>query len=185
MEARYKNDGTIAYTEKEWFGEVGGGVYSTRGAIPLGNFERERYYFIDGKIVMTSPEVKTLKNEYNVKVIMDLLNYYNADFYNSFATPIQKQRAKQLIMKMFREYDRNTQFRRGAEEFRAETDYDDYIDRIFTFINEKVGTKYFISDEDKEDFARFKKDFNDEFDEVSRGKGDGKGGVGGGGGGGC
>ena len=52
--------------------------------------------------------------------------------------------------------------------FDAETDYDDYIDRIFTFINEKVGTEYFPSDEDEEEVARFKKDFNDEFDEVGQ-----------------
>lgn len=56
----------------------------------------------------------------------------------------------------------------GDRKFEAETDYDDYIDRIFTFINEKVGTEYFPSDEDEEEVARFKKDFNDEFDEVGQ-----------------
>lgn len=167
FEARHKNDGTIAFTEKEWFGEVGGGR-GLWGAIPLGKIENERYYFINGLIVMISPEVRRLKNEYNVKVIMDLLNSYNADFYNSFSTPIQKQRARQLISKVFKEYDRHTKFRRGAETFESETDYDDYINRIFTFIDEKVGTEYFPSDEDEEEVERFKKGFYDEFDEVGK-----------------
>lgn len=57
---------------------------------------------------------------------------------------------------------------KSAETFEGETDYDDYIDRIFTFIDEKVGTEYFPSDEDEEEVARFKKDFNDEFDEVGK-----------------
>ena len=168
FEARHKNDGTIAFTEKEWFGGYSRTGPNHWGAIPLGKIENERYFYIDGLIVMTSPEVRPLKNEYNVKVIMDLLNTYNADFYNSFSTPIQKQRARQLIRKVFKEYDRHTKFRRGAEDFGAETDYDDYIDRIFTFIDEKVGTEYFPSDEDEEEVARFKKDFNDEFDEVGK-----------------
>ena len=168
FEARYKNDGTIAFTEKEWYGGYSRTGPNHWGAIPLGKIENERYFYIDGLIVMVSPEVRPLKNEYNVKVIMDLLNSYNADFYNSFATPTQKQRARQLISKVFKEYDRQTKFRRGAEDFGAETDYDDYIDRIFTFIDEKVGTEYFPSDEDEEEVARFKKDFNDEFDEVGQ-----------------
>lgn len=145
-----------------------GGGRGLWGAIPLGKIENERYYFINGLIVMISPEVRRLKNEYNVKVIMDLLNSYNADFYNSFSTPIQKQRARQLISKVFKEYDRHTKFRRGAETFESETDYDDYINRIFTFIDEKVGTEYFPSDEDEEEVERFKKGFYDEFDEVGK-----------------
>ena len=116
FEARYKDDGTIAYTEIEWFGGYSRTGGNNWGAIPLGNFERERYYFIDGKIVMTSPEVKTLKNEYNVKAIRDLRSDDSDMHFQSMATAIQKQRAKQLIMRVFREYDRNTQFRRGAED---------------------------------------------------------------------
>jgi len=57
---------------------------------------------------------------------------------------------------------------KSAETFEGETDYDDYIDRIFTFIDEKVGTEYFPSIEDQEEVARFKKGFNDEFDEVGK-----------------
>jgi hypothetical protein len=120
FEARYKNDGTIAYTETEWYGGYSRTGINSWGAIPLGNFERERYYFIDGKIVMTSPKVKALKNEYNVKAIRDLRNDEWDRHFQSMATAIQKQRAKKLIMKVFREYDRNTGFSRGAEEFGAE-----------------------------------------------------------------
>ena len=43
FEARYKNDGTIAYTETEWFGGYSRRGINSWGAIPLGNFERERY----------------------------------------------------------------------------------------------------------------------------------------------
>ena len=57
----------------------------------------------------------------------------------------------------------------GAEDFGADEDYyEDYIQRIFTFIDEQVGTEYFPSIEDEEEVARFKKGFYDEFDEVGQ-----------------
>ena len=57
----------------------------------------------------------------------------------------------------------------GAETFGADEDYyEDYIQRIFTFIDEKVGDEYFPSIEDEEEVARFKKGFNDEFDETAK-----------------
>ena len=52
-----------------------------------------------------------------------------------------------------------------AESFEAE-DIDDYIERIFTFIDEKVGTEYFGSIEDEEEVIRFKQAFMDEFNEI-------------------
>ena len=59
--------------------------------------------------------------------------------------------------------------RMGAEDFGADEDYyEDYIQRIFTFIDEQVGTEYFPSIEDEEEVARFKKGFYDEFDEVGK-----------------
>jgi len=56
----------------------------------------------------------------------------------------------------------------NAETFGAETDYDDYIQRIFTFINEKLGNEYFLSIEDEEEVARFQQAFNEEFDENAK-----------------
>tara|TARA_B100000287_G_scaffold73777_3_gene65473 strand:+ start:9302 stop:10987 length:1686 start_codon:yes stop_codon:yes gene_type:complete len=137
FEARYKNDGTIAYTETEWFGGYSRRGINSWGAIPLGNFEGERYYFIDGKIVMTSPQVKTLKNEYNVKAIRDLRHDGWDRHYQSMATPIQKLRARKLIMKVFREYDRNTGFSRGAEEFGADVVGERDVDfQVYAYIND-------------------------------------------------
>lgn len=52
-----------------------------------------------------------------------------------------------------------------AESFGAE-DIDDYIQRIFTFIDEKVGTEYFGSIEDEEEVIRFKQAFMDKFNEI-------------------
>ena len=45
-------------------------------------------------------------------------------------------------------------------------DIDDYIQRIFTFIDEKVGTEYFGSIEDEEEVIRFKQAFMDKFNEI-------------------
>ncbi len=54
---------------------------------------------------------------------------------------------------------------KNAESFGAE-DIDDYIQRIFTFIDEKVGTEYFGSIEDEEEVIRFKQAFMDKFNEI-------------------
>tara|TARA_R110000765_G_scaffold25813_1_gene63304 strand:- start:5606 stop:8392 length:2787 start_codon:yes stop_codon:yes gene_type:complete len=302
FEARDKDDGTIAYRETEWHGSQGG--YPHQGAIPIGKIGDERYYYIDGKIVLTSPQVRVLKNEYNVKAIIDIKRDSWDRHYKSMATSRQIQNAKILVMNVFKQYDKNTGFRRGAEEFGAEspqlswnlklpvqvgdegmfeggevritniednsengrqnvyfftyldeegnsdgfihtsgerkflnqftmfprdwnaeefeaesrvmneelmesimnvflknnirdkreqlkelmfiygaleeemymgaeefgaeTDYDDYIQRIFTFIDEKVGTEYFGGTEDEGEVARFKEGFNNEFDETSK-----------------
>jgi len=65
--------------------------------------------------------------------------------------------------------DEEELYRFGAEDFGADEDYyEDYIQRIFTFIDEQVGTEYFPSIEDEEEVARFKKGFYDEFDEVGQ-----------------
>ena len=44
----------------------------------------------------------------------------------------------------------------------------DYIDRIFEFIETKVGTEFFANSEDEAEVARFKQAFIEEFDEIGQ-----------------
>jgi len=44
----------------------------------------------------------------------------------------------------------------------------DYIDRIFEFIDTKVGTEFFANSEEEEEVIRFKQAFVEEFDEIGQ-----------------
>ena len=121
-----------------------------------GEWNRSRYLH-NGNYLLWSMELKLLKQLANGAKFEKVAEYNEEEL-----------RLIYKYEKALKEQEMNMRRRLKVEGFGAETDYDDYIDRIFTFINEKVGTEYFPSVEDEEEVARFKKDFNDEFDEVGQ-----------------
>lgn len=131
----------------------------------LKKFDKIDSYFglVGGELNFTTNALIRLFNE---------ISYYtngNRKYLDELMKGIDS--VKKTRKMMYRDGYEVGEFKRVLKDYEvreAETDYDDYINRIFTFIDEKVGTEYFPSDEDEEEVERFKKGFYDEFDEVGK-----------------
>jgi hypothetical protein len=107
FEARYNENGTIAYSEeREWLA-IGG-----QSAIYLARVRGKNYYYMNGMIVLI---VKNLKTEVLVKPVYGLFKQRTSPM--SLATNQEKQDAKYALEMALRSHSGG---RRGAEEFGAE-----------------------------------------------------------------
>ena len=109
FEARYNQNGTIAYNEKEWVGDLG----NERGAVFLGMDGKDKYFYIHKRIVKV---VKGLKNETLVQPVIDFNDYRLDDLIH--ITDERRKLAK-IFDDVMKNYDRHTEYRR-AENFDVE-----------------------------------------------------------------
>jgi hypothetical protein len=106
FEARYNQNGTIAYNEKEWAGDL----RNERGAVFLGSDGGDKYFYLHKRIVKV---VKGLKNETLVQPVIDFNDYRLDDLIDK--TDERRKLAK-IFDEVMKNYDRHTDYRR-AETF--------------------------------------------------------------------
>lgn len=109
FEARYNQNGTIAYNEKEWVGDLG----NERGAVFLGSDGNDKYYYLHKRIVKV---VKGLKNETLVQPVIDFNDYRLDDLIHNMD---ERRKLAKIFDEVMKNYDRHTEYRR-AETFEAE-----------------------------------------------------------------
>ena len=156
FEARYNQNGTIAYNEKEWVGDLG----NERGAVFLGSDGKDKYFYIHKRIVKV---VKGLKNETLVQPVIDFNDYRGEELIH--ITDERRKLAK-IFDDVMKNYDRHTEYRR-AETFDVE--FNEWADQEMLTHGQDISFRDWAKDEGKKhgnvpitDWAEHEEESHDE-----------------------